>query len=83
MGVARKTAIGYCSNGVSCRCAHVGMKACNLQTVHDGHDSEVTGQQLMCMDGACEVLGVVVGWWLCLQVHVCSGHHGGFVCSVE
>ena len=45
----------------------VGMPACNLQTRDADHDSKAPRRRVMCMDGAYEVLGVVVGVWLCFQ----------------
>ena len=40
----------------------VGMPACNLQTRDADHDSKAPRRRVMCMDGAYEVLGVLVGW---------------------
>jgi hypothetical protein len=37
-------------------------QGCDLQTVDADHRNKVPQQRIVCMDGVCEVLGIMVGW---------------------
>jgi hypothetical protein len=52
------------------------MHGCNLQTVDASQENEVPRRRMVCMDGACEVFGVVVRGGSYVSMPGSSGRHG-------
>lgn len=62
-GRLEKPSLVMVRTGVMLWCTWYGRsQGCDLQTVDAEHGNKVPRRRIVCMDGVCEVLGIMVGW---------------------